>query len=81
MGSQEENYFISWKRGIGFFSVKNIAKHFTLSRPTISHHLHLMKWSRLLVSRKDGQEVYYFFNTHYVKKFMKVINDSLNSCY
>ncbi len=46
--------------------VNDIAAHFTLSRPTISHHLNLMKRAKLLNARKEGKEVYYSVNKEYV---------------
>jgi DNA-binding transcriptional ArsR family regulator len=60
--------------------VNDIAKRFTLSRPTISHHLQLMKRARLLTARKEGKEIYYSFNKAYVTKIMESILDSLKKC-
>lgn len=58
----------------------DIAKRFTLSRPTISHHLNLMRRSGLLNARKEGKEIYYFFNKPYVAKIMKAVVKNLNLC-
>ncbi len=60
--------------------VSNIAENFALSRPTISHHLNLMKRVKLLNTRKDGKEIYYSFNKNYVTKLMETILDSLKKC-
>lgn len=61
--------------------VTDIAKKFTLSRPTISHHLNLMKRAKLLNSRKEGKEVYYSLNKEYVIKLMSSILDGIKrSC-
>ncbi len=60
--------------------VSDIAKNFTLSRPTISHHLNLMKRSGLLNSRKEGKEIYYSFNKPYVAKVMESILSSIKRC-
>lgn len=60
--------------------VNDIAKNFTLSRPTISHHLNLMKRVKLLNSRKEGKEIYYSFNKTYVAKLMQSILNSLKKC-
>lgn len=57
--------------------VTDIAKNFTLSRPTISHHLNLMKRVKLLNSRKDGKEVYYSFNKKYVVDMMTGVLESI----
>jgi ArsR family transcriptional regulator, arsenate/arsenite/antimonite-responsive transcriptional repressor len=60
--------------------VNDIAKNFTLSRPTISHHLNLMKRAKLLNTRKEGKEIYYSFNRIYVVKLMESILDNLKKC-
>lgn len=60
--------------------VNDIAKNFSLSRPTISHHLNLMKRAKLLYARKEGKEVYYSFNRDYVIELMETILDSLKKC-
>lgn len=60
--------------------VSDIAGRFTLSRPTISHHLNLMKRSGLLNARKDGKEVYYSFNKEYVTGLLESLLFSLKNC-
>ena len=58
----------------------DVAKNFTLSRPTVSHHLNLMRRSGLLNSRKEGKEVYYSFNKKYVVGLLTSILDSIKKC-
>ena len=60
--------------------VNDIAKNFTLSRPTISHHLNLMKRAKVLNTRKDGKEVYYSINKSYIKGLLTSILDNIDSC-
>lgn len=61
--------------------VNEIASKFTLSRPTISHHLNLMKRVRLLKSRKEGKVVYYSFNKDHVVNMMTgVLEDIKKMC-
>ncbi|WP_432409353.1 ArsR/SmtB family transcription factor [Wukongibacter sp. M2B1] len=43
-------------------NVNDIAQNCTVSRPTISHHLQIMKRAGLLSSRKEGKEIYYSVN-------------------
>lgn len=45
-------------------NVNEIASNSTVSRPTISHHLQIMKRARILTSRKEGKEMYYSINTY-----------------
>lgn len=60
--------------------VTDIASHFTLSRPTISHHLNLMKRAKLLNTRKDGKEVYYSLNKDYVVTVLTDIVELIKKC-
>lgn len=41
----------------------DIAQHFSISKPSISHHLDLLKQAGLVTSQKDGQFVTYSINT------------------
>jgi ArsR family transcriptional regulator len=43
--------------------VSDIAKHFDMKQPSISHHLDVLKRAGLVTSEKRGREVYYSFNT------------------
>jgi len=43
-------------------SVGNIADAFTISQPTISHHLNVLKQVGLVTSRKEGKQVFYAIN-------------------
>jgi len=40
-----------------------IAAHFNISKPSISHHLDLLKRADLISSEKKGQFVFYSLNT------------------
>ncbi len=60
--------------------VSDIAEHFALSRPTISHHLNLMKRAKLLNTRKKGKEIHYSFNKNHVTGLMGAILDGLKKC-
>ncbi|NQU67224.1 MAG: winged helix-turn-helix transcriptional regulator [Candidatus Marinimicrobia bacterium] len=40
-------------------SVTEIVSHFSMTQPSISHHLNVLKTAGILTSRKDGKEVYY----------------------
>ena len=60
--------------------VTDIAKNFSLSRPTISHHLNLMRRVKILKIRKDGKEIYYSFNSDYVIGVMESVIETLKGC-
>ena len=40
-----------------------IADHFDISKPSISHHLDLLKQANIVSSVKQGQYIYYSLNT------------------
>ncbi len=61
-------------------SANDIAKNFVLSRPTISHHLNLMRRAKLLNSRKDGKEVFYSINKSYIKKLLTSVLVDIDRC-
>ena len=42
--------------------VGDIVAAFDMSQPTISHHLSILKQFKLVTSRKEGKQVYYFVN-------------------
>jgi DNA-binding transcriptional ArsR family regulator len=60
--------------------VNDIAENFNLSRPTISHHLNVMKRAKLLNSRKEGKEIFYSFNRDHVIQMMESILKNLKKC-
>lgn len=48
-----------------------IAEHFNISKPSISHHLEILKRADLITSEKKGQFVEYSLNT-------SILEDLLN---
>lgn len=49
----------------------DIADHFNISKPSISHHLDLLKQAGLVVSVKEGQFIYYSINTTVLNEMLK----------
>lgn len=43
-------------------SVLEIAKHFKLKQPTITHHLQYLREAGVLSSKKKGRKIFYFIN-------------------
>ena len=62
------------------YCVNDVAKNFTLTRPTISHHLNLMKKSKILLTRKEGKEIYYSLNKGYIIKNLELLLAYLRGC-
>lgn len=48
-----------------------IADHFDISKPSISHHLDLLKQAALVVAVKEGQFIYYSINTTVLDEMLK----------
>jgi DNA-binding transcriptional ArsR family regulator len=40
-----------------------IAEHFNISKPSISHHLNILKQAGLVMDERQGQNIYYSLNT------------------
>ncbi len=48
-----------------------IADHFQMSKPSISHHLSILKQAELVIDERRGQNIYYSLNT---TVFQEVVN-------
>ena len=48
-----------------------IADHFEMSKPSISHHLSILKQAELVIDERKGQNIYYSLNT---TVFQEVVN-------
>ncbi len=48
-----------------------IADHFNISKPSISHHLDLLKQAGLVEAAKDGQFISYSLNTTVMDEMLK----------
>jgi len=44
-------------------SAGDIAEHFDMTKPSISHHLDLLRQAELVISEKKGQFIFYSLNT------------------
>jgi ArsR family transcriptional regulator len=61
-------------------NVGEIAAHFQLSRPAISHHLKVLKDARILKSQKRGTEVYYWLDLASLSERLRTILLLLEAC-
>lgn len=48
-----------------------IADHFEMTKPSISHHLSILKQAELVIDERKGQNIYYSLNT---TVFQEVVN-------
>jgi ArsR family transcriptional regulator, arsenate/arsenite/antimonite-responsive transcriptional repressor len=61
-------------------NVGDIASRVTLSRPTVSHHLLILKRAGLVRTRKQGREVFYRLNKAPIVNTLQGLVDSLTCC-
>ncbi len=47
-----------------------IAAHFEISKPSISHHLNVLKQAQLVLVERSGQELIYSLNTTVLQEFL-----------
>ena len=55
----------------GDMTAGDIAEKFDVGKPTISHHLDLLRQANLVTSIKDGQFVLYTLNTTVLDEILK----------
>lgn len=48
-----------------------VADHFEMTKPSISHHLSILKQAELVMDERKGQNIYYSLNT---TVFQEVVN-------
>jgi len=54
-----------------------IAEYFNISKPSISHHLNILKNAELVLWEKNGQNIYYSLNSTAVQEIMNWFFDFL----
>ena len=58
---QRQRILLTFERGERL-NVTQLADASTLARPTVSHHLKVLREAGILSSKKEGKEVYYWVN-------------------
>lgn len=58
---QRQRILLSFERGERL-NVTQLADASTLSRPTVSHHLKILREAGVLASQKEGKEVFYWID-------------------
>lgn len=51
----------------GEMTAGELAEHFDMAKPSVSHHFNVLKQADLITSRRDGQQIYYGLNTTVVE--------------
>lgn len=55
----------------GDLTAGEIADQFNITKPSISHHLDILKQADLVTAVKDGQYIYYSINTTVIDEMLK----------
>lgn len=59
----------------GEMTAGELAEHFDMAKPSVSHHFAKLKEADLITSRREGQQVYYSLNTTVVEDLLALIWD------
>lgn len=52
-----------------------IAKAFDITKPSLSHHLNILKNAELVIAERDGQNIIYSINASVVQEFVQEMMD------
>lgn len=55
----------------GDLTAGEIADQFNITKPSISHHLDILKQANLVTAVKEGQFIYYSINTTVIDEMLK----------
>lgn len=64
--------------GEGEKNAGQLADHFDMTKPTMSHHFAVLKEADLITSRRDGQQIWYALNTSVVEDVLRWAMDLSN---
>jgi DNA-binding transcriptional ArsR family regulator len=59
----------------GEMSAGDLANHFDMTKPSMSHHFAILKNADLVTTRRDGQLIYYMLNTTVMQDLAAVLWD------
>lgn len=63
----------------GESSAGELAKHFDITRPSMSHHFAVLKQADLVTTRRDGQQIIYALNTTVMQDLAAILWDMFDS--
>jgi DNA-binding transcriptional ArsR family regulator len=52
-----------------------LAEHFDMAKPSVSHHFAVLRQADLIASRREGQQIYYYLNTTVLEDVLALIWD------
>ncbi len=63
----------------GEMSAGDLASHFAISGPSMSHHFNVLKSADLIRTRRNGQQIMYSLNTTVVQDLLTTVLDLLQA--
>ena len=63
----------------GEMTAGELAEHFDMTKPSLSHHFAVLKQADLIEARRDGQQIYYALNTTVVEDLLAIVWDLFSS--
>jgi DNA-binding transcriptional ArsR family regulator len=57
----------------GEMTAGELAQHFDMAKPSVSHHFNVLKQAELITSRREGQQIYYGLNTTVVQDLLGML--------
>lgn len=63
----------------GDLSAGKIASKFKISKPSVSHHLNILKQSGLITNNKQGKNIIYSLNQKILREFIEDITERYNA--
>ena len=57
----------------GEMTAGELAEHFDMTKPSMSHHFAVLKQADLIEARREGQQIYYSLNTTVVEDLLALI--------
>ena len=62
----------------GELTAGQLAEHFDISAPSMSHHFGVLKQAELVFVRRDGQQLYYSLNTTVFQDVLTALMEMLH---
>jgi DNA-binding transcriptional ArsR family regulator len=59
----------------GEMTAGELAQHFDMTKPSVSHHFARLKEADLILSRREGQQIYYALNTTVMEDMLAIFWD------
>ncbi|MGH9718157.1 MAG: autorepressor SdpR family transcription factor [Candidatus Acidiferrales bacterium] len=59
----------------GEMTAGDLAEHFDMTKPSMSHHFAVLKEADLITSRREGQQIWYALNTTVAQDLMAWLMD------